>query len=64
MAEQNGLAVSNYDKIKALARNKTTVERFAEMLGSKADAMSYISSAMLAVANSDALMECTPSSDF
>jgi recombination protein RecT len=64
MTEQTAIQVSNYDKIKALARNKATIERFAEMLGSKTDAMSYIASAMLAVANSDALMECTPSSIF
>jgi recombination protein RecT len=58
------LAVTNYDKIKALANNAQTIERFAGIMGSKRGALSYISSAMLAVANSPELMECTPSSVF
>ena len=58
------LAVTNYDKIKALAQNENTIRRFAEMLGSRREAQSYISSALLAVANSKELMECTPSSVF
>jgi recombination protein RecT len=67
MAEQhqtNAIQISNYDKIRAMARNKTTIDRFVEMLGSKSNAMAYISSAMLAVANSDQLMECAPASVF
>jgi recombination protein RecT len=67
MTEQTttkALTVTNYDKIKALARNKLTIERFTEMMGSRQEAMSFISSAMLAVASSEDLMKCTPSSVF
>ncbi|MFA6204319.1 MAG: recombinase RecT [Gallionella sp.] len=62
--QTKAITVTNYDKIKALAHNQATIVRFAAMLGSKPYAMSYISSAMLAVANSPDLMECTPSSVF
>ena len=62
--QTKSITVTNYDKIKALAHNQATIQRFTEMLGSKPHAMSYISSAMLAVANSNDLMECTPSSVF
>jgi len=63
-APNKQLAVSNYDKIRALAHNQQTIQRFVDMLGSKTAALAYISSAMLAVANSRDLMECTPSSVF
>lgn len=62
--QPKAITVTNYDKIKALAHNQATITRFSEMLGSKPHAISYISSAMLAVANSNDLMECTPSSVF
>jgi recombination protein RecT len=65
MTEQSkALVVTNHDKIKALAHNQKTIERFTQMLGSKREALAYITSAMLAVANSPDLMECTPSSVF
>jgi recombination protein RecT len=60
----NAIQVTNYDKIKAMSRNQSTIMRFTEMMGSKSNAMAYISSAMLAVANSDQLMECSPASVF
>jgi recombination protein RecT len=62
--QPKSLAISNHDKIKALAHNQKTIERFTQMLGSKREALAYITSAMLAVANSPDLMECTPSSVF
>lgn len=58
------LAVKNYDAIRALARNTETVDRFIEILGSGPSARSFIASAMLAVANSKDLQECSPSSIF
>jgi len=60
----NQMVVSNYDKLKALARNQATVSKFVEMLGSRQQAMSYIASAMLVVANSDDLQVCEPASVF
>lgn len=60
----NQMVVSNYDKLKALARNQATVSKFVEMLGSRQQAMSYIASAMLVVANSDDLQQCEPASVF
>lgn len=58
------LAVSNYDRIKAMANDPKTIQRFADVLGSKTEGRGYIASAMLAVKNSPALQECTPSSLF
>lgn len=62
--QPKALAVTNYEKIKAMARNQETVARFIEVLGSKTNASSYITSAMLAVANSEDLQQCTPASIF
>ena len=58
------IVVSNAEKIKALAASTNTMNRFAALLGSRSDASSYISSAMLAVMSSDTLVQCTPSSNF
>jgi len=60
--QTKAITVTNYDKIRAMASNEITIKRFTDMLGNRSSAMSYISSAMLAVANSDDLMACTPSS--
>jgi len=62
--QSKAIVVSNYDKIKAMANNQATIQRFVEMLGNRTTAHSYITSAMLAVQNSKDLMECTPSSVF
>lgn len=64
MTEQqnNKLAVTNYDKIRAMAKNEDVIKSFAAVLGSRTSAQAYISSALLAVANSSALMDCTPAS--
>jgi recombination protein RecT len=64
MSEQPGksIQVTNYDKIKAMARNETVIKSFAQTLGNSRLAMSYITSALLAVANNKDLMECEPAS--
>lgn len=62
--QSKSLTVTNFDKIKALARNKDTLARLSEMLGSKQWAQSYIASALLVVSNDAKLMECSPSSIF
>ncbi len=64
LAKRQETQITNYDKIKALADNRDTIIRFTNMLGSRYLAQSYIASAMLAVANSKDLMECSPSSIF
>lgn len=61
-APQKQIVVSNFDKIRALAYNERTTQRFMAMLGTKREAQAYVGSAMLVVANSDDLKECTPSS--
>lgn len=58
----NKIQVSNYDKIRAMAKNEDVIKSFTAVLGSRTTAQAYISSALLAVANSSALMECTPAS--
>lgn len=60
--QNNKIQVSNYDKIRAMAKNEDVIKSFAAVLGSRTSAQAYISSALLAVANSSALMECTPAS--
>jgi recombination protein RecT len=60
--QQKGIVVKNYDRVKALSRNETVIRSFAGILGNRAEAQAYISSAMLAVGSSTALMECQPAS--
>ena len=55
-------AITNYDRIKTLAKNKSVIESFAGVVGSKQGAIAYINSALLAVASNDKLMQCTPAS--
>ena len=62
MSDQKAITVTNYDKIKALAKNAQVVQSFANITGSKSSAVAYISSALLAVASNNALMECAPAS--
>lgn len=52
---------SNYENIRNYAMNSKVIARFAEVVGSR-QAAAYINSALLAVANNDALMKCTPQS--
>jgi recombination protein RecT len=59
---QKGIQVTNYDKVKALARNEKVISTFAQVVGNKRAAMAYIQSALLAVASNQALMECDPAS--
>ena len=49
------------NKIAVYMRSEPVIERFAEMVGNN-NAMHYIGSVLLAVANSNALQECTPQS--
>lgn len=49
------------NKIAVYMRSQPVMERFAEMVGNN-NAMHYIGSVLLAVANSTALQECTPQS--
>jgi recombination protein RecT len=62
--QSKSIQVSNYDRIKAMAKRPETIARFVEIMGSKPEAMGYITSAMLAVANNPDLQDCTPSSLF
>ena len=62
MSDQKAITVTNYDKIKALAKNAQVVQSFANITGSRSSAVAYISSALLAVASNNALMECAPAS--
>jgi len=62
MSDQKSLTVTNYDKVKALAKNTQVIQSFASITGSKTSAVAYISSALLAVASNNALMECEPAS--
>ena len=58
MSENKGLAV-----IKDYGRSPEIIERFAEIVG-KNNAGGYVQSAILAVANNDALQKCSPASIF
>ena len=54
-------AITPYQKIKNFMRSDEVVVRFREILGDRG-ASAYISSVLIAVANSDTLQECTPGS--
>src|SRR3990167_11332743 len=54
-------AITPYQKIKSFMRSDEVVTRFREILGERG-ASAYISSVLIAVANSDALQECSPAS--
>lgn len=62
MSDQKQIQLSNYDKIKLMAKNAQVIQSFTNVTGSKQGALSYISSALLAVSDNKALMECTPAS--
>lgn len=52
--------MTNYEVIKSTFRKPESIERFTEVLGSSRNANAYISSAIIAVANNQALQECEP----
>lgn len=56
-------AITPYDNIKKYMRSDDVRERFMELMNER-EASVYISSALLAVANNDALQTCEPSSIF
>jgi recombination protein RecT len=56
------LAVTNFDKIKALANDQTSIERFAQVLGSRTQAHAFVTQAIMAVTQSPDLQECKPAS--
>lgn len=62
--ESNALvSKSSFSAIKEYGRSPEIIERFAEIVG-KHNAGGYVQSAILAVANNDALQACTPQSIF
>lgn len=58
----NNKTITNYDRIKAMAKNEQVITSFAGVVGSKTGAIGYINSALLAVGSDARLMECTPAS--
>ncbi len=54
---------SSFTAIKEYGRSPEIIERFAEIVG-KHNAGGYVQSAILAVANNEALQKCTPQSIF
>lgn len=52
---------TNQDKLRTIMRSDETIRKFCEIMR-KQDAMAYISSVLLTVANSPQLQECTPQS--
>jgi recombination protein RecT len=61
MAENTALALAGNDKLRTIMRSPETTERFIEVLG-KSNAPAYITSVLLAVANSEQLQKCSPAS--
>ena len=51
-----------YEKTKVIMRSDAVVEEFAKVLGTDSTAKSYISSALMAVANSEQLKKCSTKS--
>ena len=54
--QTKAITVTNYDQVRALARNQSVISSFAAVLGNRAEAQAYISSALLAVATNPDLM--------
>lgn len=61
LVKTNG-SKDRYLQIKQYARSDDMLARFEEVLGSRREASAYISSVLLAVANNQALMNCSPAS--
>lgn len=61
MSNQNAITTRPDDKLKAFMRSPQILERFQEILGDRG-ARAYVSSVLLAVANNDALQECSHAS--
>lgn len=51
-----------FDRTKSIMRSETSIERFADALGSELAAKSYIASVLMVVSQSDYLMNCSPES--
>ncbi len=56
--QQNALATSNYNRVRNALRSPDVMSRFAEVLG-QYQAGAYVASVLVAVANSNALQNCT-----
>jgi recombination protein RecT len=56
------LTISNYDRAKAMSKNENLVKTFMQVMGNRASALAFISSAMIAISSNKDLMECEPQS--
>lgn len=61
MSDQKAIQVSKKPELRAIMRSDQIVERFEEITG-KGNAGGYISSVLIAVAQNEELMKCTPNS--